>query len=67
MQKLTTFLGAIAAMTATLLADEPALAGRALVRWRALAPESPAMRASAIRLALARIVFGERGCDQLRL
>lgn len=35
-----------------LLADEPALAGRALLRWRALAPESPAMRASAIRLAL---------------
>ena len=35
-----------------LLGDEPALAGRALARWRTLAPESPAMRASAIRLAL---------------
>jgi tetratricopeptide (TPR) repeat protein len=35
-----------------LLAGDPALAGRALLRWRELAPESPAMRASAIRLAL---------------
>ena len=35
-----------------LLGNEPTLAGRALQRWRTLAPESPAMRASAIRLAL---------------
>ncbi|PZO06124.1 MAG: hypothetical protein DCF27_13150 [Lysobacteraceae bacterium] len=35
-----------------LLGDEPGLAGRALARWRALAPDAPAMRASAIRLAL---------------
>lgn len=35
-----------------LLAEDAALASRALVRWRQLAPESPAMRASAIRLAL---------------
>ena len=35
-----------------LLGDEPALAGRALDRWRTLAPESPAMRTTAIRLAL---------------
>lgn len=35
-----------------LLGDEPALASRALDRWRELAPDSPAMRASAIRLAL---------------
>ena len=35
-----------------LLADETTLAGPALVRWRELAPEAPAMRASAIRLAL---------------
>ena len=35
-----------------LLGDEPALAARALMRWRALAPEAPAMHASAIRLAL---------------
>jgi len=35
-----------------LLGDQPGLAGRALARWRALAPDEPAMRASAIRLAL---------------
>ncbi len=35
-----------------LLGDEPGLAGRALARWRALAPDAPGMRASAIRLAL---------------
>ncbi|MBW8367194.1 MAG: tetratricopeptide repeat protein [Arenimonas sp.] len=35
-----------------LLGDQPGLAGRALERWRALAPDEPAMRASAIRLAL---------------
>ncbi len=35
-----------------LLGDQPALAARAMDRWRKLAPDLPAMRASAIRLAL---------------
>ncbi len=34
------------------LADEPALAARALARWRALAPESLPMRAAALSLAM---------------
>ena len=48
-----------------LLGDEPGLAGRALARWRALAPESPAMRASAIRLAL-RLGEHESAMDDAR-
>lgn len=48
-----------------LLADEPALADRALLRWRELAPESPAMRASAIRLAL-RLGEHESAMDDAR-
>lgn len=35
-----------------LLGDEPRLAGRALARWRALAPDDLAMHAAAISLAL---------------
>jgi len=37
-----------------LLAEKPALAGQAVERWRALAPESPAMRAAAVHFALGR-------------
>ncbi len=48
-----------------LLADDTALAGRALTRWRALAPESAAMRASAIRLAL-RLGEHETAMDDAR-
>ena len=48
-----------------LLGDEPAMAGRALERWRQLAPESPAMRASAIRLAL-RLGEHESAMDDAR-
>lgn len=48
-----------------LLAEEPALASRALARWRELAPESPAMRASAIRLAL-RLGEHESAMDDAR-
>lgn len=36
------------------LADRPGLAGRAVARWRELAPESPAMRAAAVHFALGR-------------
>lgn len=48
-----------------LLGDEPVLAGRALDRWRTLAPESVAMRASAIRLAL-RLGEHESAMDDAR-
>ena len=48
-----------------LLGNEPALAARALARWRELAPESPAMRASAIRLAL-RLGEHESAMDDAR-
>jgi len=37
-----------------LLADAPELAGQAVERWRALQPESPAMRAAALHFALGR-------------
>jgi len=37
-----------------LLADTPELAGQAIERWRALQPESPAMRAAAVHFALGR-------------
>jgi tetratricopeptide (TPR) repeat protein len=36
------------------LAEQPGLAGQAIARWRALVPESPAMRAAAVHFALAR-------------
>ncbi len=48
-----------------LLGDQPTLAGRALRRWRELAPDSPAMRASAIRLAL-RLGEHESAMDDAR-
>lgn len=53
------------AVRIALLGGEPALAGRALLRWRELAPDSPAMRASAIRLAL-RLGEHESAMDDAR-
>lgn len=48
-----------------LLADDIGLASQALARWRALAPDSQAMRATAIRLAL-RLGEHESAMDDVR-
>lgn len=47
------------------LADEPALAGRALERWRTLAPESLPMRAASVSLAL-RLGEHESAMEEVR-
>jgi tetratricopeptide (TPR) repeat protein len=47
------------------LADQPAMAQRALARWRALAPESLPMRAAALSLAL-RQGEQEQAMDEVR-
>ena len=47
------------------LADEPTLAGRALARWRALAPESLPMRAASMSLAL-RLGEHESAMEEVR-
>lgn len=47
------------------IADEPVLAGRALARWRALAPESLPMRAASVSLAL-RLGEHESAMEEVR-
>jgi len=47
------------------LADEPAMAGRALARWRTLAPESLPMRAASLSLAL-RLGEQESAMEEVR-
>lgn len=47
------------------LADEPAMAGRALARWRVLAPESLPMRAASMSLAL-RLGEHESAMEEVR-
>lgn len=47
------------------LADEPAMAGRALARWRTLAPESLPMRAASMALAM-RQGEHESAMDEVR-